>query len=85
MNEKECVGGRNSVFLNFSGTVDELLEYYPNLIHLNTFNEITNVTSAGVYVLKEKDYLQVRIFGGCPNFLQGKCSLGEKCISNLSV
>ncbi len=85
MKELDCVGGRMSVYLDHSGSIDKIKILFPKAVVVNTFNQLSNVSDKGVYLLNDDGRLVVRIYGGCPNFLQGKCSLGEKCISNLSV
>lgn len=83
MTERGCVKGLNSAFLPFTGTVDELKKYFPKLVVVETLNQLTNTSKLGVYVLKDDKTLQVGIFGGCPNYQSGQCSLKSDCFSSV--
>ena len=70
-----------SSYKSYAGTPDGLRQYFPKFKMVDTLNELTNPKGKGVYVLRDGKILKVRIFGGCPNFINGKCSL-TNCISD---
>lgn len=81
MPERDCIGGRRSIFLTFSGNLDEVKKIFPNFKTVDNFNELTNPTGSGVYVLANGQSFDIAIYGGCPNYVRGECRLKNGCIS----
>lgn len=59
----------------------DLREYFPELNEVYTAVRLIDSKKKGVYVLDEGEYRIVKLKGPCPNFQNGDCRLGEKCLS----
>ncbi len=81
MARQECIKGRKSIFINFSGTKEELEEIFPKFKKADNLNDLTNPKGSGVYVLDNGQSFDIAIYGGCPNYVQGECRLKDGCIS----
>jgi hypothetical protein len=81
MAKQECVKGCKSIFINFSGAVEELRVIFPKYKTVNSINELSNPTGGGVYVFANGQSFDIAIYGGCPNYVQGECRLKDGCIS----
>lgn len=77
---RSCTRGLTSIYYEFKGKSDDLVYYFKHVNFVDTFNEITNVSSAGVYALVQEENITIRIVGKCPNFKTGSCKLDQKCI-----
>lgn len=77
----ECIRGRRSIFINFSGTKEKLKQISPNFKNADNLNDLTNPMGSGVYVLDNGQSFDIAIYGGCPNYVGGECRLNDDCIS----
>lgn len=75
-----CTHGLQSIYYFFPGDISEISKYFKGVKFVDTMNEITNPPKTGVYALKQDGSIRVQIVGECPNFKNGSCKLGGRCI-----
>lgn len=63
-------------------SVDELREYFPEIKAVSSVGQFVDARKRGVYFVDQGPFRLVKVRGGCPNFQNGECRLGEKCLSN---
>lgn len=77
----ECVAGFKSLYVEYEGSIDTLKSIYPDLKIVRAQKELDSPQGTGVFIFEDNGSYSVRIFGGCPNYVNGECKLKDECIT----